>query len=433
MPAYRYIAVDPSGRQVQGDLQVDSLRDASQALAAQNLKVIKIEPGPNPPTASLPLAQAAASRSQAPLPTVVRTAPSTYRQLFLTFSQLASYLRSGVPPQQAFSDLASRAPSKAIGDSFLTVKEMASQGKAISDGLELYPDLYPPHVVGVIRAGEQGGFLPDAASQVAQQTEESMNFERPFWWVRVVAISSFFILPIAWALVRAALDTWGVQDRAGGSAPGLAVLLQESKKYLTGTVLPLFILFGLVLVLGGWLWKKTKLRQARHTLAFAVPLFRKRAIHEGSTTFTWALSNLAKAGVLPFRAWALAVECVPNVVFQNKLRRIGKLMGERTPLSKALKDSHAFPKEYAMIVQTGEMTGSVPQALMDAAKMSRAEFEVTGVESKRLVRSWGCLLSAIGWIAMMYLLYRIFYPAMIDKVTNTEDVGSVLWMLFRVF
>ncbi|MFY9233161.1 MAG: type II secretion system F family protein [Fimbriimonadaceae bacterium] len=429
MPFYQYVAVDSSGSRVEGTLQSPSLRDASSELRRQGLKVSKVVEGslapPQPPKPTSP---------QAPLPVIPqapntstpqhRKTPSrktgygTEKDTFLLFSQLASYLKSGINPQQAFDDLTRRVTRKDYQSSLVELKAATSRGEPMSDTLEKYPKLYPPHIVGLVRAGEQGGFLPEAAIYASNQAEASMKFSRPFWIFKRLLVGAVLAVPLALAGVRAALEVWTVQEASGGGAPALPTLFAKIWEEIKWPIGPALVCLPLGLWLINMWWSSLSGRIWRHRLALVMPVFAKRASSEGSAMFAWALSNLSKAGITPQRAWQLAVEAVPNLAYKERLKKIGASMNERTRLSEALSQGRAIPRDYALIVQTGETTGDVPGALMNAASMSQTEFEATEPQAKKLARQWGCLTTVIGYVLMLYILYSIFYPGLIERVTE---------------
>lgn len=423
MPLYRFQAVDPGGKPVEGEILGASVREAATSLSGRNLRVTKLveaiaSKAPSPAPVLTPKAPSPAKVATPSQP--VRTKPGTEKDVFLVFSQLASYLKSGINPQQAFQDLKSRLPREDYASSMEAMREAAVNGEPMSAAMERYPDLYPPHAVGMIRAGEGGGFLPDAAAALSEQANNTHQFDKPFWKVRIVIRTMLLVGPLGLAFILAALDSYGRQEKSGGGADGIQLLLQEFGKTMMWPVGPAILLIGVLMLFSFWLWRKTSMRMLRHRIAMMVPVFRKRAVHEGGTLFAWTLSNLSKSGLYPQRAWQLALDVIPNLAFKEKLRGAGTRMHERTPLSNALAEAKVFPKEYALIVQTGETTGTVPQALQDAAGLSRAELATTEDESKRLARSWGCLLSAIGWVFLMYLLYAVFYPGFIKRFLGEE-------------
>lgn len=428
MPSYRYVAIDPSGRQVEGTVQSPSLREASLELRGKGLKVSKVvegSPAPipsplanAPPPAASPTISRPATLPRAPTTSsIVRTRPGSNKDLFILFSQMSSYFRVGISPAQAFSDLQSRmGRHKGYVQSLGDLHAASSAGRRISDEMERYPDLYPPHVVGMIRAGETGGFLPEAAVYVAKQAEDSMKWSRPFWVITWMVGMMLIAMPLAFVAITGLLDTWTAMDK-GGDPGGVSTLAEKSGRLLIWPLGPAILAGYLLLFLLRTGWRSLKMRRWRHGLAYVWPVFRKRTSAEGAATFAWALSNLSKAGIAPYSAWQLAVEAVPNTAYKAKLIEAGRSMHERTPLSEALSRTRVLPPETAMIVHTGEVTGTVPNALIDAANMSQTEFDSLQTQNKRFILSWTFLLFGLGFVFYIWLIYSYFYPEFMRRFT----------------
>lgn len=412
MPSYRYIATDISGQSVEGSLQSASIRSASDSLRQKGLKVARIiednglvSPAISPVAVSKPVAKQSAARQ----PTV-RTTAGTNKDLFFLFSQLESYLKSGIAPAQALSDLQSRVGNTHYKRSLVALQAEVSAGGPMSDGMERYPDLYPPHVVGLIRAGEAGGFLPEACAYISRQARDSMRWARPFSAVIAMAITGLIAAPLAFLVILSALDTWSAVDAAGGKASGGTILIEKIIRLAVWPVGPAILAGAGIVLLIRMGWRSLRLRPVRHGLAATWPIFRKRTAAEGAAMFAWTLSNLSKAGIAPYSAWTLAMYAVPNLSYRARLEEALASMHERTPLSEALKKCAILPAQATMVIQTGEMTGSVPEALLNASEMSQSEYEETEGENRRLVVAWRTVIYLAGTAFFVWLIYAYFYP-----------------------
>src|SRR2546423_8980750 len=167
MPFYLYSALDASGKKLEGTIQAQSANEALHSLIVRGFRTPKIvgEKAGAATTAQprqvKPIVQAAPIQinvpADAPAAQIYRSRKSSDRERFFLFAQIADQLRAGINPAQAFGELARTYKGQKFRDSLAMVAAAASEGRPISDVLALWPDLYPEHVVGLVRAGEVGG------------------------------------------------------------------------------------------------------------------------------------------------------------------------------------------------------------------------------------------------------------------------------------
>lgn len=448
MPFFRYSGTDTQGNPIQGSVQATSPDEALKSLRARGMNVsvqgatASIADGRVvPPAANVPVRasgqspaakpQAAAipprqGSSQAPV-TALRSAAGTVRtrrgsdkERFFLFSQLASYMRSGINPAQAFADVGMRLPQEHYREAMRWISQQVGEGHSLADSMCRYPDLFPPHVVGITRAGEMGGFLPEAFTAISQQGEASHKFRRSLWVVWVVAIHAFLVIPAAWLMYTLFPRVWEIVSDSGAAdfSSGLQAVGQAFWELLKWPILPSAALIYLVaFVLYRWV-NSRPMTGRRHRWSLNTPIFGGRAKHEGLSLFSWILSNVAQAGVSPHRSWDLGVESVPNEALKERLRQAGERLHTGERLSTAFFESRLFPHEYAPMMATAEATGDIPGTLKRLSEMSRSEFEVSTSKSK--AAAWVMSTTAMALTAgivliLLVVMWYVKLPATVLK------------------
>jgi type IV pilus assembly protein PilC len=431
MPFYQYRATDSTGRMVEGKLQAVDSNAAREALLQAGMKAVDVI-GLNQPPAMAP---AMASRgapthrtqtlgSEPQQVAETRTKPGSDKDRFFLFSQMAAGFRAGINPAQMFADMRVRCPAH-YAPSMDALYHATSEGMPISDVMARFPDLYPHHVVGLTRAGEQGGFLPDALDEVAEQAQSAHKFRRFFFWIWVVAINALISIPLIWVATAAFLRAYDEIDKNGGAMDvggALGVILVSFVQQLIWPWGPVIaaIYFGL------WWLKRylssPKALHLRHTLGLKYPVFGPRARQENLARFSWTMSRLSRSGIAPARAWQLAAESVPNVAMRDLLSMGGSGWLEgREKLSDLIHRSGIFPEQYAPMVATAEYTGDIPGAMDRLAQMSRIEFETATNYAKLRSGGWGCLALFVTSGIVLMILMKFWYYDLIQKVLSGFD------------
>lgn len=437
MPFYQYQATDKQGKPIQGTVQARSLDEAGRALALQGFRVTDLrEPNavatqPAPVAApqiqikNVPLERAPAPspiRVNTPTPRPLgeprKTPYSQEKDIYFIFSQLASYFKSGINPAQAFTDIAAKQPRQDIKESLQLVASRVGEGSGIANILALYPYLYPPHVVGAIRAGEIGGYLPEAAENIASQADSSRKMRRWMLWLGLCAVGIPPAIPIGQALLNSVLKSWDKQEATGGQAPVASTVGSGFVHELLGPLGIIWLIAMVLMVLAIFFWQSMWMRTLRHRLALMIPTIGKRNKAESFAAFTWNLGNLSRAAVPPREAFNLAAATVPNQRIREALEEQGRLMTDQTKLSEALQNTKLLPYELGAMVQTGEVTGDVAGQLLQGAKTQQQELEHQHNQTKIRVGCWIAMLGiCVGPMVIMWL-YRDFMLGLIQKITG---------------
>ena len=317
-------------------------------------------------------------------------------------------------PAQSLTDLASRTPER-YRDSLFRAAAKVSEGGRMSDALEAYPYLYPPDVIGTIRAGETAGFLPEAMEEVADKMQGSDRLKKRLFYYQIVFAATFGITPLILAIVDGSLASIKTQDAAGGSLPPVATLAAAAFKALLA-VLPLSAFIFLVAWgLSAWV-NSMPMRQFRHSLIMRIPVIGGRASAESMARFTWALAMVSRGGLSPQNTFLLALESVPNLAIRQRLAEQGRQMTESDKLSTSLRNAGVLPPEFGDIVQTGEITGDVPRALDSVRKATDADFRAKDeTAARRAGFIFLGLLAVVVTVLAGWLLTR-YYSRLIPTI-----------------
>ncbi|HWD42002.1 MAG TPA: type II secretion system F family protein [Fimbriimonas sp.] len=456
MRFFQYTAQDSSGKQVQGTMQAASEAEVQRILSNQNLflqQALEIGsnrpgpqamPRPSAPRPAPPKPQSVAPAPQArPVYPPQQPAPSssnpqavnhsragTDKQRFFLFSQLAAALRSGINPANAFHEIGQRSAGQ-FQPSLEEAAQATSHGQAISEVFARWPDLYPEHVVGTIRAGEAGGFLPEAMDEIARQAESAHAFSRWFFWTWFVVVNFLLSLPVAILLNVGFTGFWNKTWNGGGVGPNGEPMTPSQGT--SGFLLEMWHQFlwpwgpatGIAYV-GLWVFRNYYLSRAakrqRHRLGLKFPVYGKRARHENLARFAWTMSRVSRAGISPARSWQLAAESVPNLVFRDELAGIGTQLSGAEKMSDIVFRSRMFPDEYAPMVATAEYTGDLSGALDRLSQISAGEFVAAQNYAKARSGCWGALgcFVTMGICAILFFLAETgILKGLLKEIDNT--------------
>jgi type II secretory pathway component PulF len=440
VPQFRYRALNSQGHELEGTLSAADANAAVVQLSRQGLRLKSIEEGvtvvhatpavrsvapavhnpppvvrpvqPYTPVAS-PLTHNRQQQSAGPRYGVKPSRRATYNDRQFFFAQLGGLLRSGISPADALHTILSRSNQSKFQAEFNDMASMCAGGMSLSEALEHYPNMFPSGVVGAVRAGETGGYLPDACESISVQQKETRRIFNMFAILMVAVPWTLFLLYLA------AVIAFGI-DRAFQPLldnPEGGTFEQGVSGALTGFVTVLFVLTVIGGVTAYFLGRSRKFRAFRHRVGIAMPMFKRRALNENLSHFSYHLGRLAKSGLSPFASWQLAARAVPNDAYSARLLAMAENLSEQTRLSELLYRSKLFPYETAQLVETGEMTGDLPGAMDQVMQFGREREKQANLYIGMKAGCWTVLVFGIGGMMVLMVIY-VTYLLNIGKMMD---------------
>jgi len=322
------------------------------------------------------------------------------RQLLLLFQQLSTMIRSGINVYSAMADLAGRTQNRNLAHTLAEMAESARHGGRISDVMARYPRIYPPHVVGIIRAGEQGGFLEVALQEIALNYEQNIALYRGAWIPKTMALQAYLMIPFV-ANFRMLFD--GLLGGATGGSPIAA--------YLAVTLFRNVPIALAVLAAVLWANSHVQLPQYRHlrdSLALRIPPIGELQRMAGLATFIRMLRRLVHAGVAPINAWDCAMNTATNTVIRDRLAEAYAQMQGGAPLSTAFQSTGLFANSVEQLLITGQQSGEIVESLDNVATYYQDRVDQAARKSTFMMLRFGILAmlvfggAAFCWVAYAY-------------------------------
>ncbi len=445
MPTFAYQAVDRQGKTVQGSVDAASAGEAAVALNKQGLMVSRLSEGglakaaPTAPTRVAPATPPVAARPvsgrpvaapavrQESRPVAALTQPEepiltrrgSDKDVFVVMSQLARYLRTGVNPRSALEELAKGSIPAAYRAALLDAAQSAGAGGSVGEALRRYPDLFPSYVSGMLIAGEQGGYLPDAAQTASEVAHSAHSLARGLRWYSILF---WILICLGWlslVVAESSLASMDLQQRTNDLGSAVPILLGFLGKKLVA-FLPLLLGTLAVMVALRELWRSRRLREFRHRGALKAPFLGRRAVAESVQHFAASMGRLSQAGIPPATAFELASETAPNRVIASELREAVSGANLGTKASELFAKLRRLPPEYKDIVSNGELTGDMPGALGSVAQAMDGEFADHDLRSRRFAQV--VVIPLLGIVVLVILAHvsRTFYSGWIEVMTRPE-------------
>jgi general secretion pathway protein F len=359
MPGYRYKAVDASGRETRGVMEVDSPRQARAQLRGQGLFPVEVTLLEAANDAGVP--QRALHLSTADLANLTR--------------QLATLLSAGLTVERTLTALVEQADSEMHKQLLAGLRGDVLAGQALAAAMGRYPRVFSELYRTLVNAGEASGRLADVLLKLADYVEEQQALKQK---ILLALIYPAIVLTVSLVVVTALLiyvvpQVVGVFQNTRQTLPWLTLALLGFSRFiqLTG----IYWLVGAVAAF--WAARRALRGEAARrrwdTMLLGAPIAGRMIRSRNAAQLASTLSILAGSGVPVLAALSAAAGVVTNLPMREALERATRAVKEGASLSRALGVSKLFPPVMVHLIASGEASGKLPDTLASAARQQQNE------------------------------------------------------------
>ncbi len=385
MPLFNYKARRRSGEVVEGTLDV--LDRSAAVLAVQKLGFFPISIAASKGGTSAAKSGAKAdtkTEGRSVLPPTLRAFLNRRRkpkiQELATFTlQLANLLHAGMPLTMALNSMASLTAKGIPPEVARQLRQDVMEGRSLSDALAKQPDIFPPIVVNMVRAGEQSGALEEVLRRQAAHFERFAEVQSKF--------KSAMIYPMVVCAVGVALVFFFMTvmlpkfTTLFESIPNLE--LPASTKFLISAshfMTTWWWLFPIVAVLIVIVYKRYHAspqgRRLIDRMQMKAPVIGAVIRLNLFGQFSRTLGTLLRNGVPVLQALKITEQIIPNVIVAEAISKTREGVTDGKTLAQPLAKSGLFPQLMIDLLKIGEETGDIPLALENVAETYERELNL---------------------------------------------------------
>ncbi len=336
------------------------------------------------------------------------------RDRLFFFQQLAALVKSGISIYSALDNLGPRTANKNLSTVTREMADAAQTGGRVSDVMERYPRIFEDHIVGLVRAGELGGFLEISLSEIALTYEQNLALYKGAWLPKLLVIQGLYGLAIAIPvfpdiLAHATLDA--------GIMPGVyTYLLHEA------ILLPLTFALIQAAKFGWGHLQLPQWRRFRDAATLRMPPYGDLHRQSALSAFVRMLRRLYHAGIGPAAAWEGAMHTASNVVIRERLASSYEMMQRGVNLPDAFAATDLFRGNMEQVLMTGHLSGQVVESLDQIAEYYQERVEEAADRSRKAIFTTGrVVMLVLGGITAAWLL-KSCYGSTFDFVhKNFEE------------
>lgn len=367
MTAYRYRALNASGKLTKGVIEGDSERQVRAQLRGRDLKPVEIS------EANTALAGARTARSSLFTPRI------SVSDLALVTRQLATLVSSNLPLDEALQAAAEQSRNARIKGMLLQVRSRVAEGHSLANAMAEFPQVFNEMYRAMVNAGEHAGFLGPVLQQLADYTEQRQYTGQK---MKMALIYPFILVGVAIAVVVALMifivpELVGIFAHTKRELPALTKGLIATSEFFQDY--GVWVLVGALVLYFGFrqLLRNEQRRKAWHRLLLRLPGISRVVIAMDTARFASTLSILMASGVPLLDSLRIAGQVLTNLVLREDSRMVAERVQEGSSLNRALQQSGRFPPMMVHMVASGEASGELETMLERSASNQERELEMT--------------------------------------------------------
>lgn len=316
-------------------------------------------------------------------------ATASHRQLSDIFHRMAVNIRAG-QDIRAVVKMLSRSTGTRGQIVFGRMTKDLDQGHSLAEAMQRQSAFFPDLAIALMDAGERGGRMDQSANRLSQ------------YYKALIDMRNSFVAAIAWPAFELAMSIFIV---------GLLILVLGFLGSMTGTkpldlfgmgwstttyftiYCSLIILAGISAILAYLAFSRGWLGSWPLDIARRIPLVGRTIEVLTLSRVAWALATAIEAGLSAIESIKLGLRSTQQWYYLRYQDSAEADIRSGHTLTQALYNMKVFPDDFMQTIETGELTGEIPESLQHLA-------DLYDDEARRKLKA----LSTIGGVMVMLLI-----------------------------
>ena len=363
MPGYTYIAVDQKGKEKRGKMEAENRDEVSQQLKKDGLFPVEIK-------------EQGVLNKDLDFSIGKKVKP---RDLSVFCRQFVSITQAGVPMKEALQMMTEQTENKWLKKATADVLLNVEKGNTLADSMAAIPDVFPPMLVNMVRAGESSGSLEMSFDRMATHFEKEAKLKATIHTatiypiilicavIGVIAVMLLYVIPIF-------IDMFADLDV---EMPALTMGVMNLSKWTASHWYVILAVVVAVAVAYRVIYNTEQGRLKIDYIKMKMPLFGKLTVKSNCAQFARTMSTLMAAGISTTECLETVSKIVTNIHYKNAMMKAREEVMKGIPLSEPLAASEVFPPMVYHMTGIGEETGNMEEMLNKLADYYDEEVEIT--------------------------------------------------------
>ncbi|MEE8186768.1 MAG: type II secretion system F family protein [Nitrososphaerales archaeon] len=398
MPGFKYIAVDESGKRIQGTVEALTKEDALKMVRSTATQVINLELGK----------ERAKRRKLSEINLTASKSGGSINVLF--FRQLSTLIDAGIPLDEALSIVKFPIKDKRFREAVESIHDLVKSGHALSAALNHQGKIFPRLAVSLLRAAEMGGGLGKSLSQISTYVEKDEEVKGKLKSATSYPkfIVGFFGLVLTGVVFGLLPKFKEIYEDLGAELPASTRIILGTSDFLRYHLVAELLLIALVIIGFIAFRKSPKGERFLDRSVISLPIFGSLFHNRLLTRLFGTMAVLLRSGVTLPDALRIAGEISENVYVSEMVNGIKKRVSEGRSFGHQLSlYPKLFPVMVSSMVKVGERSGSLPLMLEKIEEFSDRDFTA---KVERLSKTLEPVMMAVLGVVICVVVVALYLP-----------------------
>jgi len=327
---------------------------------------------------------------------------------------LGAMIRAGLTVTRALSVMERQTKNPKFKSVLNGIQSDIQQGSDLSTSMGKYPDIFPPLMVAMIKAGEESGGLADACTIISDQLERSYTLKKKIRGAMIYpSIIVTVLLGIGSMMMIFIVPTIAATfEGLGSELPASTQLIIKLSNFLVNYTLLTFLgLAGIVSLFIAFIRTKNG-RRLFESAILHIPVIGTLVKETNSARTGRTLSSLLSSGVAVLHSLEITEEVIQNSFFKEVVAKARKQVQAGSPIAEVFEqEEDLYPPLVGELIAVGEETGNLPDMLHEIAKFYENEVDQKTKNMSTIIEPMLMLVvgGAVGYfaLAMISPMYSI--------------------------
>jgi type IV pilus assembly protein PilC len=302
--------------------------------------------------------------------------PASDKVLFA--EELATLINAGVPISQSLNILEKQNQNPRFKAALNDLARQVEAGTNLSLAMEKHPDVFSPIFINMIRAGEIGGTLDEALTQLATQLnkdhELSAKIKGAMAYPSVILVA--MIGAVIYLMLTIVPQLSDMFKELGGELPAST----KSLVFISNALTKYGIITFLIIATFIYTFRKAEktiipFRRFMHKLFITLPPLNILIVKMNVAHFARTLSSLLGSGVSVVESLNIVADSTQNLMFKEAIQKTAEKVKNGVNIAEVIKTYKIFPILVAQMISVGEETGSLDTILKKIADFYEREVD----------------------------------------------------------
>jgi type IV pilus assembly protein PilC len=342
------------------------------------------------------------------------------KDLAIASRQIATMIAAGLSLLRTLTIIAEQTENKRLAKAFASVRSDVETGSSFSDAIARRPEVFPPLMINLVRAGEIGGFLEGSLESIATNYEaevkltgkikSAMTYPVVVLIIAIVAVAAMliFIVPVFSAMFK----------QLGAQLPlptEILVVFSQGMVYIGPITIALIVAFAF-----WWSRNKTteRVRRVVDPIRLKIPVFGELSKKVAIARLTRNLAMMMASGVPILRSLSIVGAVANNWVVEQALNKVAESVRQGKSIAEPLAKEPIFPSMVTQMIAVGEDSGALEVMLHKVSEFYDQEVEAMTEQLTALIEP--IMIAVIGVLVggMIVALYMPIFDIYSHIQTN---------------